>query len=93
MPPPRGYARFKPALGTKLRTAWLGLDDRRRRSISLAPYSFFNAMVEAPPTLAFSSHGAKHSATFAGEAREPVWHPVTCELVTDFPYSLTLEGR
>jgi flavin reductase (DIM6/NTAB) family NADH-FMN oxidoreductase RutF len=49
-------------------------------SVNLAPYSFFNAVAEAPPMLAFSSHGAKHSATFAGEAREFVWNLVTYEL-------------
>jgi flavin reductase (DIM6/NTAB) family NADH-FMN oxidoreductase RutF len=49
-------------------------------SINLAPYSFFNAVGEAPPMLAFSSHGAKHSATFAGEAQEFVWNLVTYEL-------------
>ena len=33
--------------------------------LNLAPYSFFNAVGERPPMLAFSSTGAKHSATFA----------------------------
>lgn len=32
--------------------------------INLAPYSFFNAVGEAPPMLAFSSLGAKDSVTF-----------------------------
>jgi flavin reductase (DIM6/NTAB) family NADH-FMN oxidoreductase RutF len=36
-------------------------------SVNLAPYSFFNAVAEAPPMLAFSSHGVKDSATFADE--------------------------
>jgi flavin reductase (DIM6/NTAB) family NADH-FMN oxidoreductase RutF len=48
--------------------------------INLAPYSFFNAVGEAPPMLAFSSSGAKDSATFAGEIREFVWNLVTYEL-------------
>jgi flavin reductase (DIM6/NTAB) family NADH-FMN oxidoreductase RutF len=48
--------------------------------VNLAPYSFFNAIGEAPPMLAFSSKGAKHSATFAGELREFVWNLVTFEL-------------
>jgi flavin reductase (DIM6/NTAB) family NADH-FMN oxidoreductase RutF len=48
--------------------------------INLAPYSFFNAIGEAPPMLAFSSKGAKDSATFAGELREFVWNLVTFEL-------------
>jgi flavin reductase (DIM6/NTAB) family NADH-FMN oxidoreductase RutF len=49
-------------------------------SVNLAPYSFFNAVGEAPPMLAFSSSGAKDSATFAGEIREFVWNLVTFEL-------------
>jgi flavin reductase (DIM6/NTAB) family NADH-FMN oxidoreductase RutF len=49
-------------------------------SINLAPYSFFNAIGEGPPMLAFSSNGAKDSATFAGEVREFVWNLVTFEL-------------
>jgi flavin reductase (DIM6/NTAB) family NADH-FMN oxidoreductase RutF len=49
-------------------------------SVNLAPYSFFNAIGEDPPMLAFSSMGAKDSATFAGELREFVWNLVTWEL-------------
>jgi flavin reductase (DIM6/NTAB) family NADH-FMN oxidoreductase RutF len=49
-------------------------------SVNLAPYSFFNAMAEAPPMLAFCSHGAKDSVTFAGEVQEFVWNLVTYEL-------------
>jgi flavin reductase (DIM6/NTAB) family NADH-FMN oxidoreductase RutF len=49
-------------------------------SLNLAPYSFFNAVAEAPPMLAFSSRGAKDSATFAGEVKEFVWNLVTWEL-------------
>lgn len=49
-------------------------------AINLAPYSFFNAIGEDPPMLAFSSNGAKHSATFAGEGEEFVWNLVTWEL-------------
>lgn len=49
-------------------------------SVNLAPYSFFNAVGEAPPMLAFSSSGAKDSATFAGEIREFVWNLVTFDL-------------
>ncbi len=49
-------------------------------SVNLAPYSFFNAMGEGPPMLAFSSHGPKDSATFAGEVREFVWNLVTWDL-------------
>lgn len=49
-------------------------------SVNLAPYSFFNAIGEAPPMLAFSSNGPKDSATFAGEISEFVWNLVTVEL-------------
>ena len=49
-------------------------------SVNLAPYSFFNAIGEGPPMLAFSSHGAKDSSTFASEIREFVWNLVTLEL-------------
>jgi flavin reductase (DIM6/NTAB) family NADH-FMN oxidoreductase RutF len=49
-------------------------------AVNLAPYSFFNAIGERPPMLAFSSHGAKDSSTFAGELREFVWNLVTHEL-------------
>ena len=49
-------------------------------SVNLAPYSFFNAIGEGPPMLAFSSSGAKDSATFATEAAEFVWNLVTWEL-------------
>ena len=49
-------------------------------SVNLAPYSFFNAIGEGPPMLAFSSSGAKDSATFAGEGAEFVWNLVTWEL-------------
>jgi flavin reductase (DIM6/NTAB) family NADH-FMN oxidoreductase RutF len=49
-------------------------------SVNLAPYSFFNAIGEGPPMLAFSSSGAKHSATFAGEIQEFVWNLVSWEL-------------
>ena len=49
-------------------------------SVNLAPYSFFNAVGERPPMLAFSSQGAKDSSTFAGELREFVWNLVTFEL-------------
>jgi flavin reductase (DIM6/NTAB) family NADH-FMN oxidoreductase RutF len=48
--------------------------------VNLAPYSFFNAIGEDPPMLAFSSFGAKDSASFAGELREFVWNLVTWEL-------------
>jgi flavin reductase (DIM6/NTAB) family NADH-FMN oxidoreductase RutF len=49
-------------------------------SVNLAPYSFFNAIGEAPPMLAFSSFGAKDSSTFTTEISEFVWNLVTYEL-------------
>lgn len=49
-------------------------------SVNLAPYSFFNAVAERPPMLAFSSVGAKDSSTFASEVREFVWNLVTWEV-------------
>lgn len=52
-------------------------------AVNLAPYSFFNAIAEAPPMLAFSSIGAKDSATFASEMREFVWNLVSYELRTE----------
>jgi flavin reductase (DIM6/NTAB) family NADH-FMN oxidoreductase RutF len=48
--------------------------------INLAPYSFFNAVAEAPPMLAFSSRGAKDSSSFAIELQEFVWNLVTYDL-------------
>jgi flavin reductase (DIM6/NTAB) family NADH-FMN oxidoreductase RutF len=49
-------------------------------AVNLAPYSFFNAIGEGPPMLAFSSDGPKDSATFAGEAKEFVWNLATWDL-------------
>ena len=49
-------------------------------AVNLAPYSFFNAVADAPPMLAFSSNGAKDSATFATQISEFVWNLVTEEL-------------
>jgi flavin reductase (DIM6/NTAB) family NADH-FMN oxidoreductase RutF len=48
--------------------------------VNLAPYSFFNAVGEGPPMLGFSSTGAKHSATFAGERAEFVWNLASWDL-------------
>jgi flavin reductase (DIM6/NTAB) family NADH-FMN oxidoreductase RutF len=52
----------------------------RDGEVNLAPYSFFNAVGERPPMLAFSSTGAKHSATFADGRGEFVWNMPTWEL-------------
>jgi flavin reductase (DIM6/NTAB) family NADH-FMN oxidoreductase RutF len=48
--------------------------------LNLAPYSFFNAVCDSPPMLAFSSDGPKDSATFAGGRGEFVWNMPTWEL-------------
>ncbi len=55
---------------------WISTMDSAGR-VNLAPYSFFNAVAEGPEMLAFSSTGAKDSATFAGELREFVWNLAT----------------
>jgi flavin reductase (DIM6/NTAB) family NADH-FMN oxidoreductase RutF len=47
---------------------------------NLAPYSYFNAICDSPPLLAFSSAGRKHSAAFAGDTREFVWNLATYDL-------------
>jgi flavin reductase (DIM6/NTAB) family NADH-FMN oxidoreductase RutF len=48
--------------------------------VNLAPYSYFNAVQDKPPTLMFSSAGPKDSATFAREGGEFVWNMPTWEL-------------
>ena len=48
--------------------------------VNLAPYSFFNAVCDSPPMVAFSSTGRKHSATFAGRGRAFVWNLPTYAL-------------
>jgi flavin reductase (DIM6/NTAB) family NADH-FMN oxidoreductase RutF len=47
---------------------------------NLAPYSFFNAVCDRPPMIAFSSSGAKDSMTFGGERGEFVWNMPTWDL-------------
>lgn len=49
-------------------------------AVNLAPYSFFNAVCDTPPMLAFSSVGRKDSATFAGHGRAFVWNLPTYAL-------------
>jgi flavin reductase (DIM6/NTAB) family NADH-FMN oxidoreductase RutF len=41
-----------------------------RGEINLSPYSFFNAVSDVPPMVAFSSHGRKDALTFAEESGE-----------------------
>jgi flavin reductase (DIM6/NTAB) family NADH-FMN oxidoreductase RutF len=58
---------------------WISTTNADGRT-NLAPYSFFNAVAEGPPMLAFSSRGAKDSSTFATEISEFVWNLVTFDL-------------
>src|SRR5215475_10232384 len=48
--------------------------------LNLAPYSFFNAVCDRPPMVAFSSSGPKDSMTFAGGRGEFVWNMPTWDL-------------
>jgi flavin reductase (DIM6/NTAB) family NADH-FMN oxidoreductase RutF len=52
----------------------------RGGEVNLAPYSYFNAVADTPPMLAFSSNGRKHSSTFSAETDGFVWNLVTYEL-------------
>jgi flavin reductase (DIM6/NTAB) family NADH-FMN oxidoreductase RutF len=48
--------------------------------INLAPYSFFNAVSDAPPIVLFSSEGPKDSLVFVEQTREFVCNLATWEL-------------
>jgi flavin reductase (DIM6/NTAB) family NADH-FMN oxidoreductase RutF len=48
--------------------------------VNLAPYSFFNAVCDSPPMLAFSSAGRKDSVSLAEAGGEFVWNLPTFEL-------------
>ena len=48
--------------------------------VNLAPYSYFNAVSDNPPTVMFSSDGPKDSSTFAQATEEFVWNLVTYDL-------------
>ena len=48
--------------------------------VNLAPYSYFNAVSDNPPTVMFSSDGPKDSSTFAEATEEFVWNLVTYDL-------------
>ena len=52
----------------------------RNGDVNLAPYSFFNAVADRPPLLAFSSNDIKDSVTFAQETGEFVWNLPTFAL-------------
>jgi len=49
-------------------------------AVNLAPYSYFNAVCDTPPTVMFSSNGAKDSMMFAHETGEFVWNMATWDL-------------
>lgn len=49
-------------------------------TVNLAPYSFFNAVCDTPPMVAFSSAGMKDSARNAIATREFVWNLATFAL-------------
>jgi len=49
-------------------------------AVNLAPYSYFNAICDAPPMLAFSSAGEKDSLTFARATGEFTWNLATWDL-------------
>ena len=48
--------------------------------MNLAPYSYFNAVSDNPPTVMFSSDGPKDSSTYAEATDEFVWNLVTYDL-------------
>ena len=49
-------------------------------SVNLAPYSFFNAIGEGPPMLAFSSNGARTPPRLPASCRNSsgIWSPSSC---------------
>jgi len=51
-----------------------------RGEINLSPYSFFNAVSERPPMVAFSSSGRKDAVTFVEETGEFVCNLATFDL-------------
>jgi flavin reductase (DIM6/NTAB) family NADH-FMN oxidoreductase RutF len=51
-----------------------------RGEVNLSPYSFFNAVSDQPPMVAFSSHGRKDAITFIEETGEFVCNLATWEL-------------
>jgi flavin reductase (DIM6/NTAB) family NADH-FMN oxidoreductase RutF len=53
-----------------------------RGEINLAPYSFFNAVSDAPPIVLFSSEGPKDSLVFVEETKEFVCSLATFDLRT-----------
>ncbi len=61
-------------------------------NINLSPYSYFNAVCDAPPMVVFSSSGWKHAVAFVEETGEFVCNLVSFELreamnVTSAPFA------
>src|ERR671921_2691764 len=52
----------------------------RKGEVNLSPYSFFNAVSERPPMVAFSSAGKKDALTFIEETGEFVCNLATYDL-------------
>lgn len=59
---------------------WISTRDPSDGSTNLAPYSFFNVIADAPPMLAFSSQGRKHSIALAASSGGFVWNLPTYSL-------------
>jgi flavin reductase (DIM6/NTAB) family NADH-FMN oxidoreductase RutF len=51
-----------------------------RGDVNLSPYSFFNAVSDRPPMVAFSSEGMKDAVSFIGETGEFVCNLATWDL-------------
>jgi len=51
-------------------------------ALNLAPYSFFNALSNTPPILAFASDSKKDSVAFIEETREFTWSMASYDLDT-----------
>ena len=69
---------FKALVGPRP-IGWVSAMDRAG-AVNLAPYSFFNAIGEAPDLVAFSSNGMKDAAAFAEEGGEFVCSFATYDL-------------
>ena len=66
---------FKAIVGLRP-IGWVSTVDAEGRA-NLAPYSFFNAVADAPPMLAFSSSGWKDSVANCEATRAFVWNLAT----------------
>ncbi|CAO3419832.1 flavin reductase family protein [Azospirillum doebereinerae] len=71
---------------------WISTCDAGGRA-NLAPYSFFNAVCDAPPAIAFASDGWKDSARNAAETGEFAFNLVTRDLAEAMNRSSILHDR